>query len=150
MSIRLVTLVTAAAVFLGGCAQGDIAGLDDLSMLTSVLPVDIIADAPAPAAADPAEPVKAAAWSATTVTETAPKEQPANTPAATKVADWGTAVSPAPMGPPMVAAPPPGPMLWGPAVVVSAGPSGGPTGFEPYILDTGDKLRVFVYGQPNL
>jgi polysaccharide export outer membrane protein len=151
MSIRLATLVTAAAVFLGGCAQGDMAGLDDLSMLTSVLPVDIIADAPAPIPADPAEPVKAAAWSATTVTETAPKAAPVETPTVTKVADWGqTAVSPAPMGPPMVAGPPQGSMLWGPAVVVSAGPSGGPTGFEPYILDTGDKLRVFVYGQPNL
>jgi polysaccharide biosynthesis/export protein len=157
MSIRLATLVTAAAVFLGGCAQGDMAGLDDLSMLTSVLPVDVIGDAPAPPAADSAEPVKAAAWSATAVTEIAPKEQPANAPAVTTVADWGAsvypgerAVSPEPMGPPMVAGPPPGSMFWGPAVVVSAGPSGGPTGFEPYILDTGDKLRVFVYGQPNL
>ena len=45
---------------------------------------------------------------------------------------------------------PPGPVAWGPAVVVTAGPSGGPTGYEPYILDTGDRLRVFVYGQPNL
>jgi polysaccharide export outer membrane protein len=54
-------------------------------------------------------------------------------------------VSPVPVGPPAAA-----PVAWGPAVVVSADITGGPTGFEPYILDTGDRLRVFVYGQPNL
>lgn len=144
MSLRLATLLIAtAALMLGGCAQDDIAGFDDLSMLKSVLPVDVIYDKPAPAA-DTTEPAKAAAWGETTV----------DTPEPIKVADWGETsvyrservVSPVPMGPPMVAAP----VAWGPAVVVSAGPSGGPTGFEPYILDTGDKLRVFVYGQPNL
>lgn len=58
-------------------------------------------------------------------------------------------VSPAPMAPapmPMAAAP----VAWGPAVVVSGDITGGPTGHEAYILDTGDRLRVFVYGQPNL
>ena len=147
MSLRLAILLTAAAILLGGCAQDDIAGFDDLSMLKSVLPVDVIYDKPAPAA-DTAEPIKAAAWGDTTV----------STPEPIKVADWGQTsvyrgermVSPVPMGPPMVAAPPPGPLPWGPAVIVTAGPSGGPTGFEPYILDTADKLRVFVYGQPNL
>ena len=147
MRIRLAILLTATAVLLGGCAQDDIAGFDDLSMLKSVLPVDIIYDKPAPAA-DPAEPIKAAAWGETVV----------STPEPIQVADWGQTsvyrgermVSPVPVGPPMVAAPPPGPIAWGPAVVVTAGPSGGPTGFEPYILDTGDKLRVFIYGQPNL
>jgi polysaccharide export outer membrane protein len=33
---------------------------------------------------------------------------------------------------------------------MGVGPSGGPTGYEPYLLDTRDKLRVFIYGQPNL
>jgi polysaccharide export outer membrane protein len=121
--------------------------LDDLSALSNLLPVDVIYDKPAPAA-EPTQPSNAAAWGETTVT----------TPEPIKVADWGQTsvyrgepmVSPMPVGPPMVAAPPPGPIAWGPAVVMGVGPSGGPTGFEPYILDTGDKLRVFVYGQPNL
>ena len=147
MSFRLAILLTATAVLLGGCAQDDIAGFDDLSMLKSVLPMDVIYDKPA-AATEPAEPIKAAAWGEAVV----------STPEPIKVADWGQTsvyrgermVSPEPMGPPMVAAPPPGLVAWGPAVVVTAGPSGGPTGFEPYILDTGDKLRVFIYGQPNL
>jgi len=51
-------------------------------------------------------------------------------------------VSPAPVGP--------APVAWGPAVVVSGDISAGPTGHEPYLLDTGDRLRVFIYGQPNL
>ena len=147
MSIRLATLLTAAAVILGGCAQSDFAGLDDLSVLSNVLPVDVIYDKPAPAA-EPPQPSNAAAWGDTTVT----------TPEPIKVADWGQTsvyrgepmVSPMPVGPPMVAAPPPGPIAWGPAVVMGVGPSGGPTGYEPYLLDTGDKLRVFIYGQPNL
>ena len=147
MSIRLATLLAAAAFLLGGCAQSDLAGLDDLSALSNVLPVDVIYDKPAPAA-EPTQPSNAAAWGETTVT----------TPEPIKVADWGQTsvyrgepmVSPVPVGPPMVAAPPPGPIAWGPAVVMGVGPSGGPTGFEPYLLDTGDRLRMFVYGQPNL
>jgi hypothetical protein len=119
MPLRLAILLTATAVLLGGCAQDDIAGFDDLSMLKSVLPVDIIYDKPAPAA-EPAAPIKAADWGETVV----------STPEPIKVADWGETsvyrnervVSPVPMGPPMVAAPPPGPMAWGPAVVVTAGP----------------------------
>jgi polysaccharide export outer membrane protein len=147
MSIRLATLLAAAAVLLGGCAQSDLAGLDDLSAFSNVLPVDVIYDKPAPVA-EPAQPSNAAAWGESTVT----------TPEPIKVADWGQTsvyrggpmVSPVPVGPPMVAAPPPGAVAWGPAVVMGVGPSGGPSGFEPYILDTGDKLRVFIYGQPNL
>ena len=77
MSLRLAILLTAAAILLGGCAQDDIAGFDDLSMLKSVLPVDVIYDKPAPAA-DTAEPIKAAAWGDTTV----------STPEPIKVADW--------------------------------------------------------------
>lgn len=37
---------------------------------------------------------------------------------------------------------------WGAPVVVPAGFGAGGDG--PYLLDTGDRLRVFVYGQPNL
>ena len=143
MSLRLATLFAAATVLLGGCAGGDLTGFDDLSALSNVLPVDVIYDKQAPA-----QPAPAAGWGETTV----------NPPPVTKVADWGQTsvypgepmVSPVPVGPPMVAAPPPGPFAWGPAVIVTAGPSGGPTGYEPYILDTGDRLRVFIYGQPNL
>jgi len=145
MPLRLATLFAAATVLLGGCAGGDLAGLDDLSTLSNVLPVDVISDKPT---ADPAQPVQTTDWGETTVTR----------PPVTKVADWGQTsvysgggmVSPVPVGPPMVATPPPGPVAWGPAVLVTAGPSGGPTGYEPYILDTGDRLRVFIYGQPNL
>ena len=140
-------LLTAAAVLLGGCAQSDLAGFGDMSAISNALPVDVIYDKTVPAA-EPAQPASAAAWGETSVT----------TPAPIKVADWGETsvyrgepmVSPVPVAPPMVAGPPPGPIAWGPAVVMGVGPSGGPTGFEPYILDTGDKLRVFVYGQPNL
>lgn len=59
-------------------------------------------------------------------------------------ADWGrTRVYPAgaQVSPP--------PVAWGEAVVVPFVPPG-PDPHGPYLLDTGDKLRVFVYGQPNL
>ena len=47
---------------------------------------------------------------------------------------------------------------WGQTVVMPAGykdhPSaamlGAPASDGPYLLDTGDRLRIFVYGQPNL
>ena len=43
---------------------------------------------------------------------------------------------------------------WGEPPVVPAGFDGGPRAVAetdgPYLLDTGDRLRVFVYGQPNL
>ena len=184
MCIRLAILLAAATVLVGGCAQShldemsrDLGGLGQLDAIKGALPVDVIYDKPAAPAADPAQPIKAAAWGETTVAPSSPdkltgREQttveqaplPEATQKATadktsaepakpvKVADgWHAerAVSPVPVGPPpthLAAAP----VLWGPAVVVTAGPSGGPTGFEPYILDTGDKLRVFVYGQPSL
>ena len=188
MSLRLLTLLTTAAVFLGGCGQShlaqmsdDLSGLGQLDILTASntrapdtgdTPVDVIYDKPAPAAVDPAQPQKAAAWGETsvqapdakvsgwgdtTVEKTLPSAVVADTAreapkadAPIKVADGWQArptrvVSPVPVGPPVGA-----PVVWGPAVVVSADVTGGPTGFEPYILDTGDKLRVFVYGQPNL
>jgi polysaccharide export outer membrane protein len=43
---------------------------------------------------------------------------------------------------------------WGEPAMVPAGFAGGPHAVAdtdgPYLLDTGDRLRVFVYGQPNL
>jgi polysaccharide export outer membrane protein len=45
------------------------------------------------------------------------------------------------------------PAPWGAPTVHPAGLKGDPMLSEtegPYLLDTGDKLRVFVYGQPNL
>ena len=42
----------------------------------------------------------------------------------------------------------PQPLPWGAAMVIPSGPP--PVLQTPYILDTGDKLRIFVYGQPNL
>src|SRR5262245_30669257 len=45
-------------------------------------------------------------------------------------------------------------VAWGEPEVVPAGFGGGPHAVAdsdgPYLLDTGDRLRVFVYGQPNL
>lgn len=45
------------------------------------------------------------------------------------------------------------PAAWGPATVIPgdmAAPLPLPVSDGPYLLDTGDKLRIFVYGQPNL
>jgi polysaccharide export outer membrane protein len=181
MSLRLVTLLTTAAVLLGGCGQShlaqmteDLSSLGKLDIASAAGPVDVIYDRQEPRSANPAQPIKAAAWGETTVqapdakvtgwgnttvettlppavvADTARQAPKADAPI--RVADgWHPrptrVVSPVPVGPPPVAA---GPVAWGPAVVVSADITGGPTGFEPYILDTGDKLRVFVYAQPNL
>jgi polysaccharide biosynthesis/export protein len=40
-----------------------------------------------------------------------------------------------------------GPVAWGPPAVVAGVAD---DGAGPYRLDTGDRLRIFVYGQPNL
>jgi polysaccharide biosynthesis/export protein len=177
MSLRIATLLTAATVLLGGCAQShlaqmseDLAGLGKVDAISSVLPVDVIYDKPAAAAAGSEQPVKAAAWGETVVKPGAADklsgwgETTVDRGLPLKGSDSGKTASPAPvkvadgwhantdrMVSPVPVGPPPGPpVAWGPAVVVSADLTGGPTGFEPYILDTGDKLRVFVYGQPNL
>jgi len=59
-----------------------------------------------------------------------------------------TFASPAPAGPVLADA-----HGWGQAMVVVAAP-GMPQPVEagdgPYLLDTGDKLRIFIYGHPNL
>ncbi len=178
MSLRLAPYLLAFLTLLGGCAQ------DDLGALATLIPADVIADVvadviydtPAPVAADPAQPIQAAAWGETIVqpataqratavqpvaawgqavvkpaTAEAPPTEPhsAVSERPTQVADWGQQIfSPPPRQ--VSPVPMPAPVAWGPAVVVTAAAEGAPTGHEPYILDTGDKLRVFIYGQPNL
>ena len=173
MSLRLAPYLLAFLTLLGGCAQ------DDLGALATLIPADVMADViydtpapvadarrPTPVAAwgetvvthgdakpEAARPVAVAAWGPAVVkpatTEPQPAPQAETAPHPTQVADWGqTFTSPPPRQVSPVPMPPP--VAWGPAVVVTAGPTGGPTGHEPYLLDTGDKLRVFVYGQPSL
>ncbi len=189
MSLRLATLLTAAAMLLAGCAQSHLDEMtSDLSAIGTIAPatasaqkdgprepVDVIYDKPESAPASE-KPIKAAAWGETDVhpaaekpagwgnltVDTAPLPQLADAPsekkanAPVKVADgWlpstQRVVSPEPVGPPPAAAPRGAPpVVWGPGVVVQAGLTSGPTGNEPYFLDTGDRLRVFIYGQPNL
>jgi polysaccharide export outer membrane protein len=61
-------------------------------------------------------------------------------------AGWGnTTVYPA--GSPIVS---PAPVAWGAPIVTAYMPPQPPPGLGPYLLNTGDKLRVFVYGQPSL
>ncbi|HWK32300.1 MAG TPA: polysaccharide biosynthesis/export family protein [Hyphomicrobium sp.] len=161
---------------LGELAE-DISALSGISIAAaphsasnSEAPVDIIHD-DLPPVADAAQPQKAAAWGETVAQPAVAHGAGAVTQAALRpslpadeqmVVDGGASaaakskpvrvaggwqaapqmVSPAPVGP--------APVAWGPAVVVSGDISAGPTGHEPYLLDTGDRLRVFVYGQPNL
>jgi polysaccharide biosynthesis/export protein len=93
---------------------------DDLG-LGGLFAADVIYDPPPPGPPPPGQPIPVADWGRTTV-------YPA-----------GAQVSPQPMP-------------WGEAVVVAAPPPaiGMPNPHAPYVLDTGDKLRVFVYGQPSL
>src|SRR5262245_48831299 len=93
---------------------------DDLG-LGNILAADVIYDAPQAAAAAGDEPtVIKAGWGRTEVY-----------PGDTKM----IAQEPVP---------------WGPAVVVPYVAPPPPPGPTPYLLNTGDKLRVFVYGQPSL
>jgi polysaccharide export outer membrane protein len=121
MSRRLATL-TAALLLVLVLGLGGCAQ-DDLG-LGGLFAADVIYDAPPPAPPSPDQPIPIAS-----------------------LKDWGqTTVYPD--GPPVS----PHPVPWGAAVVVAAPPAayGAPGAHDPYILDTGDKLRVFVYGQPNL
>ena len=43
----------------------------------------------------------------------------------------------------------PGAPGWGQTIVVAAGYAEGETE-GPYLLDSGDRLRIFIYGHPNL
>jgi polysaccharide export outer membrane protein len=120
-----------------GCAQGDL-------QLGEILPEDIIYDAPQPRA-QPQLLARPAAW--TSVATVAPRiaADARRAPApVVKTGGWDSSVFPA-------AAPPPPPvMAWGPAAVTSFVAPSGPVGPHPYLLNTGDKLRIFVYGQPSL
>ena len=120
MSRWLAPFTAALLLALGGCAQDEL-GLADL------VGADIIFDAPVQPGPPPGTPI----------------------PVADMGPGWGggwgdTTVVPAGA---MVS---PAPVPWGPAVVMPAAPFMAPNPHEPYLLDTGDKLRIFVYGQPNL
>jgi len=41
-------------------------------------------------------------------------------------------------------------VAWGEPALVPAGPQAVADADGPYLLDTGDRLRIFIYGQPNL
>jgi Polysaccharide biosynthesis/export protein len=122
MSLRLATLLIAPLLALAGCAQ------DELAVIGQILPTDIIYDAPV-VPSGTVVPVADTGWGDTTVYR----------------GEWAI-VAPQPMpawGPPAVyAAPVP--------VMLPPGPHAVPDFLGPHLLDTGDKLRVFVYGQPNL
>ncbi|HUJ37067.1 MAG TPA: polysaccharide biosynthesis/export family protein [Hyphomicrobium sp.] len=152
MSLRLATLLIAPLLVLGGCAQ------DELAVVGQILPTDIIYDAPAATLGNVVK-VANAGWGDTTVYRgvyDAPAAAPGNV---VKVADTGWSDTTVYRGERPVMAAPPMP-LWGPATVVAApavaipvlppGPHAVPDFLGPYLLDTGDRLRVFVYGQPNL
>ncbi|MFA5900309.1 MAG: hypothetical protein WC829_14500, partial [Hyphomicrobium sp.] len=88
MSLRLAMLLTAAAALLGGCAQSHLDEMAaDLSAIgqpsatagASMPAVDVIYDKAADTSADPAVPIKAAAWGETNVQ-----------PGADKVSGWGS------------------------------------------------------------
>ena len=71
--------------------------------------------------------------------------------------DWyaATSVHYGEPGPADLAGPHPGPagVAWSPPTVVPVGLQGPQAVADtdgPYLLDTGDRLRIFVYGQPNL
>jgi polysaccharide export outer membrane protein len=126
MSFRLATLLIAPLLALAGCAQ------DELAVIGQILPTDIIYDAPVPPPAAPPGTV-------------------------IPIADTGWGEATVSRGEREVVAPQPMP-AWGPPAVYAAvvpvmlppGPHAVPDFLGPYLLDTADKLRVFVYGQPNL
>ena len=161
---------------LGELAE-DISALSGISVAAAPLPpaadsevpVDVIHE-DLPAVADATQPQKTAAWGEATVQPAVAQSAGEVTRAALRpslptdeqaVVDGAAAAAKSKpvqvaggwhAGPQMVSPVPvaPAPVAWGPAVVVSGDISAGPTGHEPYLLDTGDRLRVFVYGQPNL
>ncbi len=189
MSRWLVSIPATLLLALSGCGQ-------DNPDLASILPTDIIFDAPAvpasqaEAAATPASLATSAGWAATVSggnlksavvvgTDTpvfpapsaraarpaiagtdvpaakvaaVPASRPPVTNAAATSADvaaapvvktgWSGMVQPVPVSP--------APVAWGAAAVNPYLPPQPPPGLGPYLLDTGDKLRVFIYGQPSL
>ncbi len=126
MSRWLAPISAALILVLGGCAHDD-AGLFDFAG------ADIIFDTPVASAPPPGRPILVAdtgyGWE----------------PRQGKGFDQGWGESTVVYADGMVS---PTPVPWGPAVVVPAYTN--PDAHQPYILDTGDRLRIFVYGQPNL
>lgn len=120
MSRCLAPLIAALFLVLGGCAQDDL-GLGDL------VGADIIFDAPVQPTPPGARPIPVADMGPGCC----------QTWGETTVVPAGAMVSPTPVP-------------WGRAVVVPAAPNFAPNPHDPYRLDTGDKLRIFVYGQPSL
>src|SRR5688572_3071562 len=91
MTLRIASFLTAVSVLLGGCAQShlaqmseDLGGLGKLNATAVAQPlIDVIYDKPQEAAADPGQPIKAAA------TSEADAMQPQ---ASGQVAGWGEAL----------------------------------------------------------
>ena len=125
MSVRSLLMSIVAAALLAGCAQ-------DFG------PMDV---ADAQVATDDAGSVKDSAAPA----EAAPVENGYPVPVASTVADRRPDMSEATVAAQQVA--------WGEPTVMPneiVGPRAVAESDGPYLLDTGDRLRIFVYGQPNL
>lgn len=171
MSRRLAPFPAALLFLLCCCGQSDAGNLGlkgdpelqrDLGLkgvvgLNDIPATDVIHDQlPAPQA-EPQSLVTSAAWSQlTTVAPSSGSKAPQSktplnkTPNATrepapvvKTGGWDSSIFSAPVSPP--------PVAWDAAVVTPyMQPPPGPVGPGPYLLDTGDKVRIFVYGQPSL
>ena len=74
--------------------------------------------------------------------ESAMRAAPASAPASGALAAFGAMFAPPPVAAPVPVAPPP---VAGPVAVVAPAPPE-----PPYTLDTGDKLRIVVFGQDGL
>ena len=74
--------------------------------------------------------------------ESAVRAAPASAPASGALAAFGAMFAPPPVAAPVPVAPPP---VAGPVAVVAPAPPE-----PPYTLDTGDKLRIVVFGQDGL
>ena len=165
MSLRRTPLLAALILLLG-------AGILNALGPGAAAAGDVIYDAP-PARSQPqlrgslpGQPlVDNAAWSRITISpaKRAPAAQPPAPPASPQSpppklaapktaapvvkAGWGGVVYPEAQLPPP---PPPPDVSWGSKTFVNPFIAPGPVGPGPYLLNTGDKLRVFVYGQPSL
>ena len=131
MSVRLLFLSVASATLIAGCGH-------DYGQMT-------VADAQI--ATDDAGSVKDGAAPAESTAEAgaAPVENGYPVPVASTVADRRPDMSEATVAAQQVA--------WGDPTVMPSeviGPRAVAESDGPYLLDTGDRLRIFVYGQPNL
>ena len=135
MSVRLVSALSVlVGLLLAGCAN-DIMQAEGEPLADVSVKDEVAAAAPAPAAADEEQQV-------------AIEYPPAEPPVLDRIGELfrrGPGLSDATIAAEQVA--------WGPATI-SASDIKGPRAVAetdgPYLLDTGDRLRIFVYGQPNL